>query len=73
MVQQLKQVLAQKPKKALKLLQKMLKNIKKKSSGKNLVRKERKLLMNFSASKLQFYSNVCYMKIYYKKLKEIAS
>lgn len=31
MVQQLKQVLAQKPKKALKLLQKMLKNIKKKS------------------------------------------
>ena len=69
MVQQLKQVLAQKPKKALKLLQKMLKNVKLKSSGKNLVRKERKLLMNFSASKLKFYSNVCYVKIYCKKLK----
>lgn len=52
----------------------MLKNIKKKKwSGKNLVMKERKLLMNFSSSKLKFYSNVCYVKIYYKKLKEIAS
>ena len=52
MVQQLKQVLAQKPKKVLKILQKMLKNVKLKSNRKSLVRKERKLLMNFSASKL---------------------
>ena len=52
MVQQLKQVLAQKPKKALKLLQKMLKNIKKKAKWEKSGKERKKIVDEFQCIKI---------------------